>query len=101
MDEKTREAIALKRFSIISPILNGQVENRGDYYDKVCSNPIEMPHYGLKKYDPKTVRTWVAAYRRGGLEALKPCPRSDRGKSRKVSGEVIERARQIWAEHPR
>ncbi|EGD51716.1 hypothetical protein TheetDRAFT_1535 [Thermoanaerobacter ethanolicus JW 200] len=28
LDEKAREAIALKRFSLISPVLNGQVKIR-------------------------------------------------------------------------
>jgi len=102
LDEKTREAIALKRFSIISPILNEQVENQQKYCEDVCSKPIEMPHYGLKKYNPKTIMSWLSAYKRGGgLDALKPCPRSDRGKSRKVSDEVIEKARQFWEKNPR
>lgn len=102
MDEKTREKIALKRFSIISPILNEQVESQQKYCEDVCSKPIEMPHYGLREYNPKTIMSWLWAYKRGGgLDALKPCPRSDRGRSRKVSDEVIEKARQLWEINPR
>ena len=36
IDEKTRMAVALKRFSIISPILNGQVKNTLDYCMEVA-----------------------------------------------------------------
>jgi len=102
LDEKTREKIALKRFSIISPILNEQVESQQKYCEDVCSKPIEMPHYGLREYNPKTIMSWLWAYKRGGgLDALKPCPRSDRGRSCKVSDEVIEKARQLWEINPR
>ena len=37
MDEKTRNAIALKKFSIIGPVLNGQVSNNAEYFRKVCN----------------------------------------------------------------
>jgi len=43
MDEKTRVAIALKRFSLISPIINGQVSGIGEYCKEVTKEPIEMP----------------------------------------------------------
>ena len=55
LDDDARNAIALKRFSLISPILNGQVNNRREYYAQISSNPIEMPYYGVRKYSPKTI----------------------------------------------
>ncbi|WP_092484962.1 helix-turn-helix domain-containing protein [Desulfoscipio geothermicus] len=45
----------------------------------------------LKNYNPKTMQAWLFAYRRGGLEGLKPGYRSDKGKSRKVSDEREDR----------
>ena len=101
MDEKTREAIALKRFSLISPILNGQEDNQQKYFEQVCAKTIDMPHYGLKTYNPKTMRAWLFAYRRNGLDGLKPGYRSDKGKSRKISDEVVTKVQQILGEHPR
>lgn len=68
----------VKRFSLISPILNGQVNNRKDYYAQISSKPVEMPHYGIRKYSPKTIESWYCDYMRGGLDALKPGYRKDR-----------------------
>ena len=46
MDEKNRNTIALKKFSIIGPVLNGQVPNNTEYFKQVASSPIDMPYYG-------------------------------------------------------
>ena len=100
MDEKTRTEIALKKFSLLGPLVNGLEKNASEYLKKICSEPIEMPHYGLKRYQPKTLRAWLLDYRRGGLDNLKPGYRSDRGKSRKVSEEVTSKVQQIWTEKP-
>lgn len=88
LDESTRNAIALKRFSLISPVLNGQVSNNTTYYCEVTDKPIEMPHYGARKYAPKTVESWYCDYVRGGLDALKPKARGDKGGSRRINDEL-------------
>lgn len=48
---------------------------------------------------PRTVLRWVAAYRAGGLEALKPQPMPSR--LRRISPGVLERAVALRAEDPR
>lgn len=93
LDEATQNAIALKKFSIISPMLNGQVEHQGEYCAQVASSVIDMPHYGPKNYSPKTISSWYSDYLRLGLDALKPKPRTDKGGSRKVTTEISESAR--------
>lgn len=101
LTEKDRENIALKRFSLIGPVLNGHVDRQKEYFEKLCLNPLEMPHYGLKRYSPKTLQGWLNAYRKGGIEALKPGHRSDRGKSRKVDLVIAEKIREKRAALPR
>ncbi|GAB6179232.1 hypothetical protein JCM14036_25730 [Desulfotomaculum defluvii] len=101
LSTEDRENIALKRFSLISPVLNGQITNQTEYFKALCSEPIDMPYYGLKRYSPKTLLFWLFEYRRGGIEALKPGHRSDRGKSRKVSLEIADAIRKKRAEKPR
>jgi len=91
LDEDTRNAIALKRFSLISPVINRQVTNNIAYYCKITEKPIEMPHYGARKYAPKTIESWYCDYMRGGLDALKPRPRGDKGGSRRISEELGEK----------
>jgi len=43
LDEQQRCAIALKRFSLISPIVNGQVKSSGEYTALACKNPLTCP----------------------------------------------------------
>lgn len=90
MDDKIRNAIALKKFSIISPVLNGQVKNNIEYFRQVAEKPIDMPYYGARNYSVKTLESWLNDYNRRGLEGLIRSPRSDKGKHRKISAELSE-----------
>lgn len=101
LDEKTRNSIALKRFSLISPVLNGQVTNHKAYYTSVTEKPIEMPYYGTKSYSPKTLESWYCDYMRGGIDALKPHPRGDKGGSRRIDEELGEKIIARKAMYPR
>jgi transposase InsO family protein len=89
MDEKGRQAVALKKFSLISPALNGQVPNAADYFRKLSAEPVQMPGgLGTRRYSEKTFLTWLYEYRRYGFDALLQAPRSDKGKHRKINAEV-------------
>jgi len=88
MDDKTKKAIALKKFSIISPILNGQVPNNAEYFRHISSKPIDMPYYGARNYSYKTLESWLCDYNRCGIEGLIRGCRSDKGKHRKISAEL-------------
>jgi len=101
LDEKTRAAIALKRFSLISPIINGQVASITEYSADITKAPIEMPHYGFKSYSPKTVCNWYSDYIKGGIGALKPMPRSDRGTSRVLDAPMSESILLKLKEYPK
>ncbi|MCM8900656.1 helix-turn-helix domain-containing protein [Caldicoprobacter algeriensis] len=101
LDDSIREAIALKKFSLISPVLNGQVENQKAYFKELCQDPIEMPYYGPRKYSYKTLQHWLSEYMRGGIDALKPGYRTDKGKSRKINAELAEKIIQKKADNPR
>jgi len=101
IDEKTRVAVALRRFSLISPIINGQVASIVEYSKEVTKSPIEMPHYGFKSYAPRTIGAWYSAYIKGGIDALKPSPRSDRGVSRVLHPEMIESILSKLKEYPK
>lgn len=90
MDDKTRKAIGLKKFSIIGPVLNGQVSNNAEYFREVANTPIDMPHYGPRSYSYKTLESWLCSYNKHGIEGLVRGYRSDKGKSRKVSKELGE-----------
>lgn len=99
--KKDCEAIALKRFSLISPILNGQVPNKKKYLEELCAKPIDMPYYGLKSYTPKTIDAWFYDYMRNGIDALKPSIRSDKGSSRKLNASIADAIALKVKEFPR
>jgi len=60
-----------KRFALIGPVINGFEQNAEAYFRAVCEQPIDMPHYGLREYSPKTIRRWSNDYNRYGFEGLK------------------------------
>lgn len=86
MDEKTREEIALFRYGLIAPLLNGQRESK-EYFEELEGKIHQIPYYGERKIATKTIKEWLLNYRRNGFEALKPKRRSDRGDSRRLSPE--------------
>jgi putative transposase len=90
VEEKDRENIALFRFSLIAPLLNGQVASRKAYLESVAAKPQEVPYYGVREYTPQTIASWLRDYRQQGFEGLKPKRRSDQGKPRVLSPDLQE-----------
>lgn len=86
MTEKEREQVALFRYGLIAPLLNGQVDPK-NYLDELAGKVHSIPYYGERKIAAKTVKEWQLNYRRNGFEALKPKRRGDRGSSRRLSSE--------------
>lgn len=84
MTEKEREQVALFRYGIIAPLLNGQVDSK-QYFEELEGKVRSIPYYGERKIAVKTVKEWLLNYRRNGFDALKPKKRADRGNSRRLS----------------
>jgi transposase InsO family protein len=101
LDEMTRNGIALKRFSLISPVINKQVENHMAYYVEATNEPVDMPYYGIKKYSPKTLESWYCDYMRGGIDALKPSSRGDKGNFRRIDSELSKLILELKAKYPK
>jgi putative transposase len=55
---------------------------------------------GTHRYSVATLERWYYAYRRGGLEALRPEPRSDRGRARELTAAQRALLLDIRREHP-
>jgi len=86
MNEKSREEIALFRYGLIAPLLNGQVQPK-EYFERIEGKTHDIPYYGERKVAAKTIEGWLLNYRRNGFDTLKPKRRSDRGDARKLSSE--------------
>ena len=100
MQEERRKAAGLKRFSIISPVLNGQVPNNAEYFRKIAAEPVDMPGLGLRRYSAKTMQGWLSDYMRGGINALINTTRCDKGKSRKITDALAEKIISERRENP-
>ena len=88
MQEKDREKIALFRYGIIAPILNGQVKSKQDYLAEICSQVHQVPYRGTREYKPKTIEEWLRIYGKEGFDGLKPKSRSDKGQARSIPSEL-------------
>lgn len=98
MDEVLREKIALFRYGLIAPLLNGQVD-RVAYLAETSAKLHQVPVYGEKTYAAKTILEWLLFYRRKGFDGLKPGTRSDRGKSRTLTAEMQDHVLALRKQH--
>lgn len=79
-----RKEIALFKYSLISPVLVGNVAVQMSYFREMAQKEHNVPHQGRKKYKALTFKKWLKMYRRHGFDVLLPKERNDRGKSRKI-----------------
>lgn len=93
MDNETREQIALIRYKLISPVLAepGRVQN--EYFRTQAAKRHEFPRYGSRKVTVSTLKSWLKIYKKKGFAGLKPKVRSDKGRPRKASPELVNAIR--------
>ncbi len=103
MDEDERRTIALWRFSVLGPLVSARLEHgdRRAYFAAAAARTHQRPDGRLVKLSPRTIEDWYMAYRRGGLAALYPRPRNDRGKSRAIASAVADLCLRAKQEKPR
>lgn len=95
--------IAQFRFAVIAPVIQGLFSDASQtaYFKRVTEKPLILPDGTSVKYSYKTPEKWASLYKKGGLEALMPTERSDKGSSRALSGEAIEEIYRLKKEFPR
>ena len=98
-----REAVALFRSQIIGTAARGALE-RGDLQKEL--KKLSRQHFrppGASKtrtYSVPTLERWVYAWRKGGLAALMPKLRNDRGRARRLTAPQRELLLDIRREYP-
>ena len=95
--------VAYFRFALIAPVIQ---ENFPDvtaaaFLRRVCAKPIIKPDGTAFKYNPGTLRKWVDRYRVGGMDALMPQNRSDKGTVKTLSDECILEIYRIKEKFPK
>ncbi len=96
------EAVALFRSEIIGALTRQELDH-GALRAELAQ--LSERHYrspGAKvgrKYALSTLERWLYRYKKGGLEALRPASRSDRGRARELTAEQRELLLDIRREH--
>ncbi len=97
------DPMALFRYSVLGPLVSRAELKRGEL--KATLRELAARHYDIpgsrnSRLSEKTIEAWYYAWRRGGIEALEPKARSDRGQS-KIAPEIQEAILATKRENPR
>lgn len=95
--------IAQFKLALISPVLHGLYPDasRAAYYRRVTEKPLTLPDGSVYQYSPKSLSKWVSLYQNGGIDALMPKTRSDKGSTRALPDAAIEEIYRLKEAFPR
>ncbi len=81
MNGKGQEEIALHRWAVIAEAAAAGLTaaERGVLVRRIAARSHAHPDGSSRSYSRGTIDRWIRAWRKGGLEALKPAPRADTG----------------------
>lgn len=101
-DDEDARAEALFRYRVIAPLLDAREELsiRARVEGLVAERHLH-PRDGEITISARTLWSWLASFKKGGIEALHPRRRRDEGAVRAVSLAVLDRAEQLRRELPR
>lgn len=96
-------AIAQFKLAIIAPVLHELYPDasRSAYYERITEKPFTLPDGRTVRYSPATLSSWVSKYQRGGIDALMPRERSDKGDTRVLPDTAIEEIHRLKQAFPR
>ncbi len=98
-----REAVAIFRSEIIGALLRREL-TRGELgaaLQTLSQQRFRPPHSSrTRTFSIPTLERWYYAYRSGGLEALRPQPRKDRGRAQNLTPAQRELLLEIRREYP-
>jgi transposase InsO family protein len=91
------------RFALIAPVIQGLFPDASAaaYYRRVTRLPISRPDGSCFHYNPKTLEKWVQQYKNGGMDALIPGDRSDKGTTRVLNDTAIEEIYRLKEKYPK
>ena len=91
------EQIALFRYSLIVPALNGTYSQKSmnEYFIQVALKEHKLPNGKTRYFDVNSIKHWYYMYKKFGFDGLKPGVRSDCGKSKKIPITVLDTIQEI------
>jgi transposase InsO family protein len=80
------------KFALIAPVIQGLFTDASAaaYCRRICEQPITRPDGTAFRYTPKTLEKWIQLYKNGGMDALMPQARSDKGTTRVLPDVAIQ-----------
>lgn len=96
------EAVAIFRSEIIGALTRKELDHGElrDSFRMLAEQRFRPPGVDTtRRYSVATLERWYYAYRSGGLAALRPAPRSDRGHAQELSDEQRQLLIDIREEH--
>lgn len=100
--EDRRTEIALFRYTLILPLVRGQYPPGGkeQLRRQIAAGHYAIPYSSRSTVSPTTLARWERLYREKGFDGLKPQPRRDKGQSRAISPQTLDRAEALKREQP-
>lgn len=98
----SRLKIALFRYGVIAPLVCRRLEPDAakQIRSQILEQQFEYPDGNRRLVPIRTIRHWVAKYRKFGFKGLFDDFRSDKGTSRAMSVELLEKAKELRKEEP-
>jgi putative transposase len=99
---KPIHSVALFRLSVLGPLASRDQLERGELnaiLKELSSRSYNIPHSRRTHLSEKTIARWYYAWLRGGIDALVPQVRSDRGKTR-IKPDVQSTLLQLKQDNP-
>ena len=104
MTQEKQHDTALMRYSLISPIINGLLEEYSSldaFYRDASKKGAAAPDGTVKHFSAATIERWYRCYKNGGFDALIPKGRVDEGKPRKLDADLQEQIKHLKLNYPR
>jgi len=100
--DKEQEKWAIFWCELLTPVIYEEIEPEltHQFLRKLAKTKTRFPDGRVGKPSLSTLRRKLDRYRQAGFDALARKGRSDRGKSRNIAGDVIEKAIELKKEQP-
>lgn len=97
--QKEQMEVAQMRFGVIAPVQGTYTDiSMSAYCHRVARTPLRLPDGRAFQYKPKTVAEWYQLYAQGGMVALIPRTRCDKGGTRVITEDAEEGIRRLRRE---
>jgi putative transposase len=82
---------AVFRYGVVGKALRPMADEvTGHVLARIAARQHQLPDGSLRRFSVPTLRAWMKAYQQGGLDALFPKNRSDKGTFRKIDDDTAE-----------